>query len=559
LVDREYPSMSLHPHPLGPVPEQTTRVARAAFPRGNLYLRLRDEIGPIFSDIAFAPLFPPRGQPAEAPWRLALITLFQYAENLSDRQTADAVRARIDWKYALGLELTDTGFDSTVLSEFRTRLVHGSAEAMPFDTLLATARERKWLTARGRQRTDSTHVLGVIRALNRLEAVVETMRHALNALAVAAPDWLRAHSRSEWVDRYGPRADDYRLPKNKDERQACADLVGRDGHELLDAIFAPEALAWLRQVPAVEALQRVWIQQYYRADAGVHWRTTEGLPPSSLFLSSPYDTEAHYAKKRSTSWIGYKVHLTETCDEGAPHLITHVETTLAPMADSDATTPIHRALASKGLLPSLHLVDTGYTSADLLVSSPREHGVELLGPVRGDYRRQAREAKGFAASDFLIDWERKQATCPAGRTSASWTPARDSSGRPVIKVKFARGDCRPCRHRADCTRTRSARRTLSLRPQEQHMALQAVRQRQDTPAFAEQHGTRAGIEGTISQGVRALGLRRARYVGKAKTHLQHLLTAAAINLVRIGRWLANEPLAQTRRSRFVVLMAPQAA
>ena len=224
--------MSLHPQPFGPVPEQTARVARAAFPQGNLYLRLRDEIGPIFSDVAFARLFPPRGQPAEVPWRLALISLFQYAENLSDRQAADAVRARIDWKYALGLELTDTGFDSTVLSEFRSRLVHGSAEALLFDTLLTAARDRKWLTARGRQRTDSTHVLGVIRALNRLELVVETMRHALNALAVAAPDWLQAHSQAEWVDRYGPRADDFRLPKSKDERRAHADLVGRDGHDL---------------------------------------------------------------------------------------------------------------------------------------------------------------------------------------------------------------------------------------------------------------------------------------------------------------------------------------
>lgn len=275
------------------------------------------------------------------------------------------------------------------------------------------------------------------------------------------------------------------------------------------------------------------------------------MPPSSLFLSSPYGTDAHYAKKRSTSWIGYKVHLTETCDEGAPHLITQVETTPAATADSDATASIHRALAGKGLLPSVHLVDTGYTGADLLVASRREYGVELLGPVRGDYHRQGREAKGFAASDFRIDWERQRATCPAGCTSAGWTPARDGN-RAVIKIKFAWVDCQPCRHRPDCTR--SARRTLTLRPQEQHAALQAVRRQQDIPDFAEQHGARAGIEGTISQGVRSLGLRRARYVGRAKTHLQHLLTAAAINLVRIGYWLADEPLAHTRRSRFVILM-----
>jgi transposase len=159
----------------------------------------------------------------------------------------------------------------------------------------------------------------------------------------------------------------------------CSIARSPSASDLLDAVFAADAPAWLREVPALETLRRSWIQQYYRAGTEVRWRTTEGLPPAALFLSSPYDTEVHYAKKRSTSWIGYKVHLTETCDEGAPHLITHVETTSAPMADSDALAPIHRALAGKGLLPNVHLVDTGYTSADLLVASQHEHGTPRSG------------------------------------------------------------------------------------------------------------------------------------------------------------------------------------
>ena len=173
--------MSLRPTVSGEVPTSTATVARAAFPQGNAYLRLRDHLGTIFTDAQFAPLFAHRGQPAECPWRLALVTLFQFAENLSDRRAAEAVRGRIDWKYLLGLELTDPGFDASVLSKFRGRLVAGGAEEQLLDTLLALCRDLKLLSARGRQRTDSTHVLGAVRFLNRLECVTETLRAALNA------------------------------------------------------------------------------------------------------------------------------------------------------------------------------------------------------------------------------------------------------------------------------------------------------------------------------------------------------------------------------------------
>jgi transposase len=214
--------MSLHSQEIPPVPEETIRVARAAFPRGNLYIRMRDELGTIYEDHVFAHLFPARGQPAAAPWRVALTTVMQFAEGLSDRQAADAVRSRIDWKYALSLERTDPGFDHTVLSEFRMRLVAGQAEQLLLETLLSQLRVRGLLKARGRQRTDSTHVLAAIRVLNRLELVGETLRHALNSLAVAAPDWLRAHVPPEWFDRYGTRVEHYHLPKTTAAREALA-------------------------------------------------------------------------------------------------------------------------------------------------------------------------------------------------------------------------------------------------------------------------------------------------------------------------------------------------
>jgi transposase len=541
--------MSLRAQLPAPVPDDTARVARAAFPHGNTYLSVRDELGTVFADEDFAALYPTCGRPAEAPWRLALVTVLQFVENLSDRQAADAARARIDWKYALGLELTDPGFDPSVLSEFRTRLLAGAAEQRLLDALLDCCRDRSWLRARGRQRTDSTPVLARVRAVNRLECVGETLRHALNSLATVAPEWLRAHSAAEWLGRYSRRFDDSRLPTSPEQRQARARQIGVDGHALLAAAFAPEAPAWLRQVPAVETLRQVWLQQFYVEAGQVRWRTeAEGIPPSAIFIGSPYDVEAHYAKKYTSSWVGYKVHLTETCDEDAPHLISHVETTSGPVADGDVTPRIHQALQDKGLLPGKHLTDTGYVDAELLVESREDFGVDLVGPTRPDYRWQAKAAQGFAAGDFRVDWDRERVTCPEGRLSIGWTAAVGRGHNDVIKVKFSATDCRACPSREKCTQGK--RRTITLRPREQYEALEAARLREGTEEFQREYAKRAGVEGTISQGVRACGLRRSRYVGEAKTHLQHLATAAAINVIRISSWLMDKPREQTRTCTF---------
>src|SRR4051794_22009094 len=248
--------MSLRAKDEHPIPEATRRVARAAFPKGALAMRLADRLGAIYHDKEFAALFPPRGQPALSPGRLALVTVLQFAEGLSDRQAADAVRGRIDWKYALGLELTDPGFDHTVLSEFRTRLVAGEAASLLLDTLLARVRELKLLRPRGRQRTDSTHVLAAVRTLNRLERVGETLRAALNELAAVAPDWLRRVAPKDWYGRYAHRVEDGRLPRAEAEREAYARTVGGDGFALLDLLHGPDAPEELRSLPTGGGLRR---------------------------------------------------------------------------------------------------------------------------------------------------------------------------------------------------------------------------------------------------------------------------------------------------------------
>jgi transposase len=537
-----------------PVPEDTARVARAAFPDGNPYLRLRDELGTLFHDADFADLYPLRGQPALAPWRLALVTVLQFREDLSDRPAADAVRARIDWKYLLGLELTDPGFDASVLSEFRARLLAGGAEGLLLEKLLARCKTLGLLKARGRQRTDSTHVLARVRATNRLGCAIEALRHVLNSLAVAAPGWLRDHSHPDWVERYGRRPDESRLPTAQGDRQAYANRVGEDGYSLLAAVYGPGSPSWLGEVPAVETLRRVWVQQF-AVDAGqVHWRTEEeGVPPARLFISSPHDVEARYGKKSTTTWVGYKVHLTETCENDEPHLIVHVATTPAPVADGDVTPTIHEALRSADLLPGKHMADTAYVDAELLADSRREYGVDLIGPTRPDYRWQSRAGEGFAASDFTIDWDRQRATCPEGRASVSWSPAVDRGHNEVIKIKFSAKDCGACPARTRCTEAK--RRSITVRPRDQYEALQVARSREASEEYRLEYNRRAGIEGTISQGVRACGLRRSRYIGEAKAHLQHVATATAMNVVRITDWLAAKPREVTRTSAFTRLMA----
>src|SRR5262245_19397625 len=556
--------MSLHPHVIAPVPEETARVARAAFPKGHPYLTFRDALGTVFQDEDFAAVFPMNGQPGLPPWRLALVTIMQFRENLADRQAAEAVRARIDWKYLLGLELSDPGFDFSVLSEFRDRLLAGRAEALLLDKLLERCRTMGLLRARGQQRTDSTHVLAAIRVLNRLELVAETLLAALNDVATIAAAWLQSIVPPEWYERYGKRIEDTRLPREQAKREAYAQTVGEDGFILLDALDAAGTPPDLRALPSIAALRRTWHRHYERtpdeaADDGeplvyrVRFRSNRDLPPAAEGIESPYDTEARYRHKRDTQWTGYMVHVSETCEPTAPHLLTHVHTTTAAVHEAQCTAPIHQALGAKDLRPSEHLVDAAYIDAELLVSSSIEHGITLRGPARPNPNWQAKVEGAFTVADFTVDWEHRQVHCPQGKAAASWAERVDATGRAYIQVRFHQQDCRACHTRAFCTQATQAARSLTLHPQAEFEALQAARAWYASDEGQERYQRRAGVEGTLSQGVRAVGLRCARYRGLAKTHLQHVATAAAINVDRIVAWLDERPRAKTRTSRFAAL------
>jgi transposase len=550
--------MSLQPQAVYIVPAETDRVAHAIFPKPNPIMQMYDEFGVLFNDADFADLFSPRGQPALAPVRLALASLLQFLEGLTDRQAADAVRTRIDWKYLLCLDLTDPGFDHTVLSEFRTRLLAHNAERRLFDTLLAMAQDRGLLKAGGRQRTDSTHILSAARTLTRLECVLETLRHALNVLAGVAPAWVLAQTTAEWVERYGARASEYRLPKSETKRRQFAEQVGRDGIALLTAVYSPTAPLALRELAAVQILRRVWIQNFMILEGQLQWRGNNDTPPTSQYIGSPYDTETRFANKGSLTWTGFKVHLTETCDEERPNLITNVATTAASVADDAVTDGIHASLAEAELLPDKHIADTGFVNSKLFVESQGKYKVHLIGPTRSDNQWQAKAGQGFAAQNFVIDWVGQRAICPQGRTSSSWTPAIDKGTNQVIKIKFGTRECKGCPRAAQCTRSAPPRRTITIRPQAQHEALLAGRQREQSAGYRDEYARRAGIEGTIAQGVRRCGMRRSHYYGQTKIHLQHLMVAAALNLIRLIHWLGGEPKAKTAVSAFARLYQPAA-
>jgi transposase len=580
--------MSMQPRPW---PEPVPEVARAigAMYRGKrqrpLPVRVRDELGELFADAQFAGAFGAEGKPGWSPGRLALITVLQRVENLTDRQAAEAVRADLGWKYALGLELDDPGFDASVLSEFRSRVVAHGLEEVALDLLVSVLIERGILKAGGKQRTDSTHVISAVRDLNRLELAGECVRAALEALSAAAPGWVQeVLDLPGWAERYRSRIDSWRLPTSETKREELACAYGSDGYVLVAAVCAPFSPAWLRQLPAVDALRVMLIQNYVRTidrsgrevvkrrrpldDGG------EGLPPGRWRLTSPYDTDARWAAKGDeVFWNGYKVHISETCHTvedtkstkstdstkstgsqaiAPPNLITNVATTDATVPDVAMTKEVHQGLRRRGLLPREHYVDSGYASAELIVGAREAYGLTLITPVLLDQSAQARAQSGYDRTAFTVNWENRQVTCPQGQTSTSWNPCVQR-GTDAIVVTFPTTSCRPCPVRTLCTTSTRERRQLTLHPQPIQQALDTARTEQTSKQWQDKYKIRAGVEGTVRQAIAVTSLRRARYRGIAKVHLEHVFSAVALNLIRLDAWWNGHPLDRGRTSHLARL------
>lgn len=560
--------MSMQPRPWPePAPEIVVAV-RAMYRNRELPVPVvvRDRLGELFADDEFAAAFGVRGRPGWSPGRLALVTVLQQAENLTDRAAADAVREKLSWKYALGLSLDDPGFDASILSEFRSRVIAGGLEQRVLDALLEKLTGLGLLGPGGKQRSDSTHVVSAVRDLNRLELAGESVRAALEALAAAAPDWLGAALEvAEWSTRYQQRVDSWRLPTSQPKRDELALAYGRDGYALLAAVYASGAPDWLAQIPAVDVLRVVLLQNYTRSiDASgreVITRReakTDGLPPGSIRLASPYDLDARWSCKRDSYWCGYAVHVSETCTRpedapahAAPNLITNVATTHAAVSDARMVEPIHDELSRRNLLPDEHYADSGYSSATAIEHARRDFGIELITPARVDASRQAQAGAGYDRAAFTIDFDAEQATCPQGQLSSHWHEAIQRD-QPAVVIRFTAATCGPCPVREQCT-TSARGRSLTIRRDGTFQTRNDALSEQETKAWQEKYALRAGIEGTIRQGLAVTELRQARYRGLAKTRFEHLCAATALNLIRLNNWWNGHPLDRSRHSHLTRL------
>jgi transposase len=559
-----------------------------------LAVLVRDRLGEWLEDEEFAAAFGIRGRPGWSPSRLALVTVLQRAEFLTDRLAAEAVRTRIDWKYLLGLTLDDPGFDHSVLPEFRGKVAGAGLEQVVLDALLARLAADGLAGAGGRQRTDSTHVVAAVAALNRLELAGESVRAALEALTAAHPDWVAQRiCVPDFARRYATPLTSWRPPASQAKQDELAIAYARDGYALLEAVYGSAAPGWLRELPAVGVLRRVLLQNYARAITDgkevIRRREKEpdgdGLPPGHIRIASPYDTDARWGVKRGEFWLGYKLHVTETCDdappctcpdaggEGAPagrgrapgrdrehgkgcahlvfpNLITSVATTSATVTDNQMTGAIDDDLARKNLPPGQHYLDSGYLSAALLVSEAARHGIALIGPLPADRSRQARARAGYDRARFTIDYDRQIATCPQGKTSASWTPWTRNGATAI--ATFSAADCGPCPARPQCTASKKNRRQLAILPREAAQAQAAARTAGTTLPFAADYARRAGVEGTMHQAA-SHGARRARYRGLPRTRLDHAFMAVALNLLRLHAYWTGTPLDRRRTSHLARL------
>src|SRR6266700_3147615 len=525
--------MCMQPAPW-PEPDQQIAAAIAAKYRGKrprpLAVLIRDRLGQWLGDEDFAAAFGTRGKPRWSPSPLALATVLQRAENLTGRQAAGSARTRIDWQYLLGLPLDDPGFDHTVLAEFRARVAGAGLEQVALDALLTRLAADGLVKAGGRQRSDSTHVTAAVAALNRLELAGESVRAALEALAAAHPAWLEQRiCVPDFSRRYGTPMTSWRPPVSQARRGELAIAYARDGYALAEAV---------------------------------------------------YDSDARWGVKREEFCLGYKLHITETCDDAPPctcrpaaaahqaaggghsrehdkgcarlvfpNLITHVATTDATVTDNQVTSAIHDDLTAKNLAPGRHYLDSGYLSAALVVSALATWGIALIGPLLADTSAQARAGHGYARADFTVDYDTRTVTCPQGSTSASRTPCTQH-GKNAIVATFSASDCGPCPARG--LRTTGKRRQLSLPPRDLAEAQAAARTAETTIPFQADYARRAGVEGTMHQAA-SHGARRARYRGLPKTRLDHIYMACALNLLRLEAYWTGTPLDRRRTSHLARL------
>lgn len=509
------------------IPADVAQVGRTILAEHDPYRLVGDGVNEFLKLSEFASLYSSLGRGAICPIILSLVTVFQFLENLPDREAARRAVTGIDWKYALHVPLTWLGFHFSDLSNFRQRLLEHRAERLVFDQVVKWVRSLGLVKKYGKQRSDSSHIVGCVERLSRLELAWETLRVALRAIEGAAPAWYAQTIPRAFHEAYGERQSDWRL--SKEEAGAEMEKAGRDGFWLLDHLD-PRAPQRVLDLPEVLTLRQVWHQQFEPVEEGGQHVVRQPPIKGKDIIQTPHEPEARWAEKRGQSWVGYKLQVTETAEEEVEaRFITDIDAIAANDGDSEVLDEIQERLVARGLKPDEHFVDRGYVSGPNLAHSDAR-GIELLGPALAD---TSRKPEGYKQSDFDLDFEACQATCPEGRHAEAWRPCREAEGQVRVEVIFG-VQCQDCPARDLCAPGEIGKkgRKLSIGPY--YSYLQQRRAEQETKAFQERIKRRAGIEGTISELTRKHGARRARYRGKAKVHLQMLFTGTAANLKRLA-------------------------
>lgn len=538
-------TLSLRNQQLGPVPENTRRLAKKLYPKGHPLIAFADAFENYLDAGDFEGMYPNLGQSAIHPVRLFLVMLLQNSEGLSNRQAAARHTDSVLWKYVTRTDLEDLGFDHSVLSEFQDRLIENEGHQMVFNKLLDFAKSRKLLKIET-QRTDALAVLSVARKLTMIELLHESMRVCLDDLTAEYPVWLNKIRKPEWGERYCLRPFNYKLGKSEKAQSGLAATIGNDIGYLLEHIFTQDNLI-LRQLESVLFLARIYTDNF--DDDGNGPKLKERLAPAGERLSSPHDQDARWGSKRGESWLGFKKHLTETLPEDGPHLITNVLVTAAHINDSLVLNEIHKSLKDRELKPSKHIVDKGYAHSERMQQSLEKDDIDVVCFISDSPSWQGRANEGFDVNSFEIDYGAQTAVCPAGNLSQSWKKRNTSSDAPEeFNVVFAKETCRGCPFKSKCTKSES--RVLHIKSKEVAAFLTARREEQKTPEFKKLYAKRSGVEGTISSDVNKHKSRRSRVAGAKKVEFVSYMIATAMNALRIGRHLMGSLRSSTRTSRF---------
>lgn len=521
--------MSLQVQEPWEIPEETKKIGEKLLKKGSLYQLVGDEIFEQYRESDFADLYSKEGKPGISPVILAFVSIFQFVEDYPDREAAEAMRMRIDWKYAMHLPLDYAGFDYSVLCEFRERLLKGKAETRIFDLLVKILKDKGLIKNRGKQRTDSTHVLSKVRTLSRVEMVVETLRLAVSAVMKNEREWGEKTTPPSFEERYGERI--VIQHHTKSEWQEIKKQIGADGAWFIQQLETEGAPAELQDLPEVQVLKTVWAQQFHTEEGQIVF--TDAMNHYNGFerIQTPHDPEARYSKKRKIEWIGDKVQVTETVDQGYPNLITDIAGTKSNLTDNQELLSIHKRLEERDCLPAQHYTDSGYMSGPNLQQS-LEREIDLIGFLPPVITKQHKIPDGITWEQFSIDVKQRRVTCPAGHTVGRAT----QSGQ-LLRFYFPKSVCQNCLlHDRCCTGKGGRMIGVNL-----HFdLLQVVRARQKEERYKKDyHQHRSGVEGTLSAMVRGNGLRVSRYIGQRQRHLQSVLSGCAVNLSRTARWQAG--------------------